>query len=487
MKTIDFQDISKENMSTMNHNIIKIKKNNKEFKIFMSFNTNMDKIIISFTNNVKKDVADIKENIYYSKFSNLIIEDLTATENNLEHGFGIGNSDKHYANDYVEIINKVNSVFNIKPNNVYFTGEYENGFLAILMSVFLQNSTAIVHNPINFVQQIDVQQKNKLYKTLFSENENKKVLNTYLKRFSTTLHMRKSNIAPKIFYIQNDQDSTYKTQFNNFLNKLEKYNIYDGNVIKLIYSKKENVGKSLSFVEFNRIKSLIFESKNFQYMFDNVYYNSTASVVLLDDDSREESYNILYKYAKEKEIKITFGVNSAHILNGTKNRINEKQFIEMSKDNSVVEFVNHTHSHVKLTELSKNEIHNEIKLCKDFLTKHNINTSHLIYPFGKVNDEVISIASQYVNSGSKTNGDIVNPKSNNFNKLLLNRIAFEAPIDKIERNMLKAIKCNGCLIINIHAQYDTFSIKHLEDILELTKKYKLDVIHLSEAIDRLGN
>ncbi|WP_462420196.1 polysaccharide deacetylase family protein [Salinicoccus sp. Marseille-QA3877] len=487
MTNIDYTHINKEDLIKNEKQVFNIYKNDKCYKTLVNLTKDRENIVVFFSNNIENTLQNCKEkeSINQLYFSYIIIEDLTATENNLLAGFGIGNQNIHYVREYKEIIEKITDEINISNNNVYFYGEYENGFISIILSILLENSTAIVHNPVNFVQRIDEMNKKELYNTLFPKLSNDEIIKQNLKKFSTTVHMRKTNIAPQIFYLQNEYDRSYKSQCIPFLSNLEKYKIHDGNIIKLFYNNEDSVGHNLSSHKFQNLISSVLKINNLQYMDDNVYYNSKASLVLLDDDCREESYNILYKYGQKNKIPITFGVNSGHIINKTKKRMSIEQFEEMAHDTEYVEFVNHTHSHVKLTELSNDEIEKEIKLCQEFLESYGIFTRHLIYPFGKVNEGIIDLASKYVDSGSKTEGRIVNPEDKLFNPFLLNRIAFESNLDKIENNILKAIDSNGFVIINIHSQYDTFSIEKLEKILRLCKKYKIDILHLSEAIKRL--
>jgi len=487
MKTINYIDIGEEEISEHNNQIVLINKGNIEYKVWLNFKPDFDKLLIFFTNNLELYLKDHDLIVYNKDLSSsiLIIEELTAVQKGLEYGFALGDGKTYYLDDYKEIISLLALELNILNDNIYFYGEYSHGFISILLSTLIENSNSVVHNPIIFVQRIDQKNKKELYDAIYPGLSDKEILKKSLKKFSTTVHMRQNNIAPNIFYIQNKQDDTFATQYSAFTNKIERYNIHDGNIIKMFYSNKKLIGTNISDLELIELFSTIMANKSLEYKDDNVYFNSKATLVLQDDDTRQESYDLLYKFGKENNIPITFGVNSGHILGGTKNRITESQFKEMVADKDIVEFVNHTHSHIRLTELNVEEIENEIRLCQEFIESYGIYTRHLIYPFGKVNDEIINIASKYVDSATKTNGKIINPKSPDYNLFMLNRMSFESELDKIENNILKAIETNGCIIINIHAQYETFSIEKLKKIIKLTKKYKLDIVHISEAIKHL--
>lgn len=211
-----------------------------------------------------------------------------------------------------------------------------------------------------------------------------------------------------------------------------------------------------------------------------------GTLVILDDDTRKTSYSILYQYAKENNVPITLAANSGLIENGDGDRITMEQFREMKND-SLVEFVNHTHTHLRLTDLTEEEIHDEIRLCEEFLYSHGIYTKHLVYPFGAVNDTVKQIAHQYVDSASKSNGLNISPSEEVLDSFQLNRIVFEEQIGTFNNRINKAAADGGCVLINSHSQYDTFSISKLDEILTLARNAGLDIVHYSEAFRRFSN
>ncbi|MFC3900398.1 polysaccharide deacetylase family protein [Aliicoccus persicus] len=484
MKSINYFDINKENLINFENSIFILDKDEVKYRMYYNLSKGSNKIIIKFSNDVTDDMENVRNTAFVSNSSLLIIEEVSSTINEIDNGFGIGNDNLYYVEEYKNIILKIVHLIDINHDDIYFYGEYEGAFIPLLLSIFIKDSNAIVHNPVNFVQKISATKRKELYKTLFPGLSDDEILKKYLRKFSTTIHMKKDRTVPKIFYIQNKIDDTFNKQYIPFINNLKKYSIYDGSLVKLMYSNKELINNKLSEDKLGNILNSIIDNDGFQYIEDNNIFNSKASLVFLDDDSREASYEILYKFARENQLPVTFGVNSGHIKNGTKNRMSYNQFLEMKKDKNIVEFVNHTHSHIRLTELDYNEIDTEIRLCQEFLEEHGIFTSHLIYPFGKVNDQIMKIASKYVSSASKTNGKIVDFNHADYNKYLLNRVAFETEIEKIEKDMIEAARCNGCLIINIHTQYSTFSTEKLGEIVKLSKKYNVDILHLSNAVKR---
>ena len=214
--------------------------------------------------------------------------------------------------------------------------------------------------------------------------------------------------------------------------------------------------------------------------------NKKGTLVILDDDTRKQSYDTLYQWAKANNVPITLAANSSHIMDRESNRINIEEFLEM-KDDPLVEFVNHTHTHARLTELNEKEIREEIRLCEEFLNSHGIYTKHLVYPFGAVNDDIKRIATDYVYSSSKSSGRIVNPSDRILDSMQIDRIVFETEMSVFRDKIAEAASVGGCVLINSHSQYDTFDTVKLGQIVDEAKTAGLDVVHYSEAFRRFGN
>lgn len=214
--------------------------------------------------------------------------------------------------------------------------------------------------------------------------------------------------------------------------------------------------------------------------------NTKGTLVILDDDTRKQSYDTLYQWAKANNVPITLAANSSHIMDRESNRINIEEFLEM-KDDPLVEFVNHTHTHARLTELNEKEIREEIRLCEEFLNSHGIYTKHLVYPFGAVNDDIKRIATDYVYSSSKSSGRIVNPSDKILDSMQIDRIVFETEMSVFRNKIAEAASVGGCVLINSHSQYDTFDTVKLGQIVDEAKAAGLDVVHYSEAFRRFGN
>ena len=211
-----------------------------------------------------------------------------------------------------------------------------------------------------------------------------------------------------------------------------------------------------------------------------------GTLVILDDDTMKPSYNLLYPFAKEHNIKITLAAISGKILEDNTSHIDLNEFKEM-RDDPLVEFVNHTHTHPRLANLTEDEIDYEIKTCEEFLSRNGVYTKHLVYPYGSVNDLVKQVAARYTNSASKSNGLNITPSSEVLDMYQLNRIVFEESESTFKSRIDDAARSGGCVLINSHSQYDTFDFNKLLRIVNMAKDAGLDIVHYTEAFQRFKN
>ena len=214
--------------------------------------------------------------------------------------------------------------------------------------------------------------------------------------------------------------------------------------------------------------------------------NTKGTLVILDDDTMKTSYNLLYPFAKKHNFKITLAAISGKIQEENTTHISLSEFKEM-RDDPLVEFVNHTHTHPRLADLNAEQIEYEINKCEEFLADNGVFTKHLVYPYGSVNDLVKQIASKYTNSASKSNGLNVSPNTEVLDTFQLNRIVFEESESTFQSRINQAALTGGCVLINSHSQYDTFDLNKLLRIVNMAKAAGLDIVHYSEAFKRFSN
>lgn len=219
----------------------------------------------------------------------------------------------------------------------------------------------------------------------------------------------------------------------------------------------------------------------------NILIDLKPTLTIIDDDTRAELYSLIFPVLQQRNIKITSALISSRIDNrDPSHTITYAQFLEM-KESGLVEFVNHTHEHVRLNELTEEEIDYQIRACQEWLQNEGIYTRHLVYPFGAYNDLVIKVASKYVDSATIYGGSFFNPKSEVLDNYLVRRAQFEKPINTLKSYMDGAVANNGWVIINTHSQYETFDVNKLNEIFDYAETNGIEIKTYTEAYEKFRN
>ena len=215
-------------------------------------------------------------------------------------------------------------------------------------------------------------------------------------------------------------------------------------------------------------------------------HNKKGYMVILDDDTRKQTYDVLYPYAKKNNVKITLAAISGRILADNTSHISYDEFLEM-RDSGIVEYVNHTHTHPRLYGLSDQQLEDEILQCQKFLTENGIFTKHFVYPYGEVDNRIKSIVSNHLHSGSKSNGLAIRTDNKINDMYELNRMVFEEKLSTFENRINNISEYGGLIIINTHSAYETFNTEKLNTIINMAKNKDIEIVHMSEALEKISN
>lgn len=212
--------------------------------------------------------------------------------------------------------------------------------------------------------------------------------------------------------------------------------------------------------------------------------NTNSYLVVQDDDISIRLYTEIYPWAKQKGIPIVAALVTNFI--DTDGYISYEQFVEM-KESGVVEFVNHTQNHLRLADLTPEEIHYEIGECEKFLMNEGIHTKHLVYPYGSISDTVKEISSHYVNSATKSNQRIIDNSKSLLDRFQINRIVLEHGVNNFNNRITEAINKNGSIIINVHAHYESFDINNLDTIVTNAENAGMKVVDYTTLFEKIEN
>jgi poly-beta-1,6-N-acetyl-D-glucosamine N-deacetylase len=112
------------------------------------------------------------------------------------------------------------------------------------------------------------------------------------------------------------------------------------------------------------------------------------------DDADKSFYEIGWPKFKENKIPVTLFVNTSTIHENNKNYLNWDQIRELRDEG--VSIGAHSHSHYHMSDLSIDEIINEIEISNNiFLKELGSVPSLFAYPYGETNEEIIKLLKKY--------------------------------------------------------------------------------------------
>lgn len=112
------------------------------------------------------------------------------------------------------------------------------------------------------------------------------------------------------------------------------------------------------------------------------------------DDADKSFYEIGWPKLKENKIPVTLFVNTSTIHENNKNYLNWDQIRELRDEG--VSIGAHSHSHYHMSDLSIDEIINEIEISNNiFLKELGSIPSLFAYPYGETNEEIIKLLKKY--------------------------------------------------------------------------------------------
>ena len=112
------------------------------------------------------------------------------------------------------------------------------------------------------------------------------------------------------------------------------------------------------------------------------------------DDADKSFFNIAWPKFKENNIPVTLFVSTSTIVNNNKNYMNWDQIRQLKDEGVAIGAHSHTHNH--LTQLSSDEIIDEIESSnKIYLKELGFIPSLFAYPYGETNEEIINLIKDY--------------------------------------------------------------------------------------------
>jgi hypothetical protein len=194
-----------------------------------------------------------------------------------------------------------------------------------------------------------------------------------------------------------------------------------------IHHKKKYTDMSTCLKIFNRHIQIIYECG---YEIVSEITKESGQIEICFDDAFLGLYENI-EFFRKHSIPVHLFVISSYL--GSKNYMNEKQLLELSKLDGI-KISSHTHSHKRLNQMGKNQIERDLKQSKEVLEDLiGVPVNSICYPEGRFNKTIINIAKSvgYKNQYSSLPGFFDNKFADNVIRRSLVQYARESEFKAI--------------------------------------------------------
>ncbi len=120
--------------------------------------------------------------------------------------------------------------------------------------------------------------------------------------------------------------------------------------------------------------------------------NNTLGITI--DDADKSFYKIGWPKFKEKNMPVTLFVNTSTIHENNKNYLNWNQIRELRDEGVTIGA--HSHNHYHMSDLTIEEVKNEIEISNNIFLRELGNIPSLFaFPYGEANEEMMSLLKEY--------------------------------------------------------------------------------------------
>lgn len=317
-----------------------------------------------------------------------------------------------------------------------------------------------------------------------------------------TFGMRRSLIDKDMPELQ----TLYVSDFEKALKDIKEFKVdidkniseMDNNFNEKYDKASKNIEEIMNKIEENDLVTNETFSDNNKINKENIFFDSTvshkdkkATLTIIDDDCRAETWTKLRPFAKKKGVPVTLAAITGQV--GIKNRITYEQMLQLKKEG--FEFVSHTVDHKHLAELSDEEIDYQLKESAEWLDQNGFqgNTA-IVYPYGSLDSRVTSIARKYYKCAFDVDllDGSTNPATPPLDTYKIKRVSYntmqgQIRLDEVKQQIDEAVVNGGWVVIMTHCFYPGFETESLEEVVDYARMKGLEISNVHNAINRLGN
>jgi peptidoglycan/xylan/chitin deacetylase (PgdA/CDA1 family) len=219
-------------------------------------------------------------------------------------------------------------------------------------------------------------------------------------------------------------------------------------------------------------------------------------MTFVSDDGYNTDYTKLKPISESENVPFVMAIIPTRI--GSPSHLTKAQLDELY--GMGWEISSHSNTHLHLTELTDEELDNELKLSRDSLRDMGYNCTTICYPFGFYDSRVKEATRKYYRAARSSDTGINKSPIETYQ---LDRQLFAEnseidPSSGLVRNSLEfyklkvdeAIAQNGWLIWLMHSAntaVDSTQLNYLQQLIQYAKSKGVDVVTMQEALDRMGN
>lgn len=210
-------------------------------------------------------------------------------------------------------------------------------------------------------------------------------------------------------------------------------------------------------------------------------------ITIIDDDGKSEVISRWEPILSEKEFQLSLAVITGSVGNSGYCTWEE---LEHYKTNYNVELVNHTHTHLRMAELTEEEVIYQFEESTKILKERGHESDIMVYPYGSHNEIVRDVSRRYSRASFDIpNGLNVPPLSTHaLNRVTLMPMSGEMETLSYYTDWIdSAIQENAWLVFMAHCHYDSFDIDKIKQIIDYANSKEIEWVTTQEGLDKIGN
>ncbi|MDU2108324.1 MAG: polysaccharide deacetylase family protein, partial [Clostridium sp.] len=175
------------------------------------------------------------------------------------------------------------------------------------------------------------------------------------------------------------------------------------------------------------------------------------TTTIIFDDGWKEDYTVMYPYLKEKGIVACTAIVTSYQERYPEQYVSVDQIKELESNGW--EIMSHTHNHIDLSTLSKEEQKTEFVTSKEKLESYGCQVENIVYPKNHYNHDTMLAVKEYYKSAFAFNDGINYINNIPLNQYAIYRIALEEPLAWNKKHIDKAFQENAWVVFMGHGMY----------------------------------